>query len=75
MTTTSNTYHQYEEQNVTQCVQKEADREQYHKMAGDSREKGRIDIHSKSDPLQENEVMRTTSGCIVKKPDNLTYTQ
>ena len=51
------------------------DIEQYHKRAGDIQEKGRIEICAKSDPVQENEVMRTRSGHIVKKPDRLTYTQ
>ena len=71
--TTSNTCDQYEEQNATISVQKEVDIEQYHKKAGDSQEKGRIDIHAKSNPVQVNEVNRTRSGCIVKKPDRLTY--
>ena len=48
-------------------VFKESDIEQYHKKAGDSQEKGRIDICAKSDPVQENKVKRTRSGCIVKK--------
>ena len=75
VTSTSNTCHQYEEQNTTKHVQKEADIEQYHKKAGDSQEKGRTDICAKSDQVQENEVMRTRSGHIVKKPDRLTYSQ
>ena len=74
-TTTHNTCHQYEEQNVTKNDQKEADIEHYLNKAGDSQEKGRIGICAKSDPVQENEVMRTRSGCVVKKPDRLTYTQ
>ena len=71
--TTSNTCDQYEEQNDTKSSQKEVDIEQYHKKAGDSREKGMIDICAKSDPAHENEVNRTRSGCIVKQPDRLTY--
>ena len=35
VTTTSNTCHQYEEQNANKSVQKEMDIEQYHKKAGD----------------------------------------
>ena len=67
VTTTSKTCDQYEEQNGTNMVQKEADIEQYHKKAADSQEKGIINIHAKSDPVQENKVNRTRSGCVVKK--------
>ena len=48
--TTSNTCDQYEEQNATKSVQKEADIEQYHKKAGDSQEKGIINICEKNNP-------------------------
>ena len=45
------------------------DIEQNNKKAGISEEKGIVDIHAKSDSLQENEVNRTRSRCIVKKLD------
>ena len=74
-TSTNNTCHQYEEQNATKHVQKEADIEQYHKKAEDSQEKGRTDIGANCDQVQENKVIWTDSGCIVKKLGRLIYTQ
>ena len=72
-TTTSNTCDQYKEQNANKSVQKEADIEQYLKKADISHKKGIVNICAKSDSLQENEVNRTRSGHIVKKPDRLIY--
>ena len=71
--TTSNTCDQYDEQNANKSVQKEADMEQNNKKTGISQAKGIVNMHAKSDSLQENEVNRTRSGCIVQKPDRLTY--
>ena len=70
---TSYTSDQNEEQNDAKSGQKEADIEQCHNKAGDSRKKGIIDIYAKINPAQENKVNRTRSGCIVKKLDRFTY--
>ena len=71
--TINNTCDQYDEQNANKSVQKEANIEQYNKKAGISQERGIVNICAKSNLLQDNKVNRTRSGCIVRKPDRLTY--
>ena len=36
-------------------------------------EKGTVHISARSDPARVNEVIKTRSGCVIKKPDRLTY--
>ena len=55
---------QYNEQTANKTVQEEANIEQDIKNADCSQERG---------SFKENKVNRTRSGCIVRKPDRLTY--
>ena len=36
-------------------------------------EKGTLHISTRSDPAQVNDVIKTRSGHVIKKPDRLTY--
>ena len=36
-------------------------------------EKGTVNISARHDPEQGNKVIKTRSGCVIKKPDRLTY--
>ena len=70
---TNNTCGQYSEQTTNKTIQEEANIEQDNKKADSSQERGRGGTCKKRASLQENKVNRTTSGCIVRKPDRLTY--
>ena len=69
----NNICEQYNEQTTNNIVQEEANIEQHNKKADSSQERGTGGTHDKRVSLQENEVNRTRSGCIVRKPDGLTY--
>ena len=71
--TTARTPHQYEEQNNIKSGHKETDINGYHKDAENMQEKGPVHISGRSDPAHINEVIKTRSGCVIKKPDRLTY--
>ena len=69
----NNTCEQYNEQTANKIVQEEANIEQYNKKADSSQERGTGGTCDKRASLQENEVNRTRSGCIVRKPDRFTH--
>ena len=69
----NNTCEQYNEQTANKIVQEEANIEQYNKKADSSQERATNGTCNKRAALQENKVNRTRSGCIVRKPDRLTY--
>ena len=69
----NNTSEQYNEQTTNKIVQEEADIEKYNEKADSSQERGTGSTCDKRASLQENKVNRTRSGCIVRKPDRLTY--
>ena len=69
----NNTCEQYSVQTANKIVQEEANIEQDNKKADSSQERGTGSTHEKRASLQENKVNRTRSGCIVRKPDRLTY--
>ena len=71
--TTARTSHQYEEQNDVKNGQKETDINTHHKDEENMQEKGTVHISARSDPAQVNKVIKTRSGCVIKKPDRLTY--
>ena len=64
---------QYNEQTTNKTVQEEANIEQDNKKAENSQDRGTGGTCKKRASLQENEVKRTRSGHIVRKPDRLTY--
>ena len=70
----NNTCEQYNEQTTNKIAQQEANIEQYNKKPDSGNERGTSGSHDRKTSLQENEVNRTKSGCIVRKPDRLTYT-
>ena len=70
----NNTCEQYNEQNTNKIAQQKANTEQYNKKADSSQERGTSGTHERKASLKENEINRTRSGCIVRKPDRLTYT-
>ena len=69
--TTARTSHQYEEQNDIKSGQKDIN--EYHKDLENIQEKETVQISARSDLAQVNEVIKTRSGYVIKKPDRLTY--
>ena len=62
-----------QEQNDIRSGQKEMDINAHHKEAENMQEKGPVNISTRHDPAQGNEVVKTRSGHVIKKPDRLTY--
>ena len=70
----NNRCEQYNEQTTNKIVQQVVNREQYNKMPDSGKERGTSGSHDRKTSLKENEVNRTGSGHIVRKPDRLMYT-
>ena len=60
-------------QTTNKTVQQKENIEQYNKKADSGQERGTGGTCDRKASLQENVVNRTRSGCIVRKPDRLTY--
>ena len=71
--TTARTSHQYEELNNIKNGQKETVMHGHHKDAENMQGKGTVHISTRNDPAQVNEVIKTRSRHVIKKPDSLTY--
>ena len=59
---------------TSKVAKKETDINGYHKIAENMQEKGTVHISTRSDPAQVNDVIKTRSGHVIKKPDRLTCT-